>query len=61
VARKILTSTRNLAFFPLSGRQLPEGDDKNLREIFVYSYRIIYRVEQDVVLILAVIHGKRML
>ena len=31
------------------------------RECFVYSYRLIYRVENDHVLIVAVIHGKRLL
>ena len=40
---------------------LPEVDDENLREVFAYSYRIIYRVEQDEVVVAAVIHGKRML
>jgi len=31
------------------------------RECFVYSYRMIYRVEQNHVLIITVIHGKRLL
>jgi toxin ParE1/3/4 len=61
VVRKILTATRALTNFPRSGRELPEGDDENLREVFAYSYRIIYRVEKDEVVIAAVIHGKRML
>lgn len=61
VVRKILTSTRALTNFPRSGRMLPEVDDENLREVFAYSYRIIYRVEQDEVVVAAVIHGKRML
>ena len=61
VVRKILTSTRGLANFPFSGRMVPEVDDENLREVFAYSYRIIYRMEQDMVVVAAVIHGKRML
>ena len=40
---------------------VPEYDDENLRELIVYSYRIIYRLGQDEVLIVAVIHGKRVL
>jgi len=40
---------------------VPEFDDKNLRERFVYSYRIIYRIEDHTVTIAAVIHGRRML
>jgi plasmid stabilization system protein ParE len=31
------------------------------RECFVYSYRLIYRIEEQHVLIAAVIHGKRLL
>lgn len=30
-----------------------------MREVFAYSYRVIYRLEKDEVLIAAVIHGKR--
>jgi toxin ParE1/3/4 len=61
VVRKILSATRSLADFPLAGRIVPEFDDESFREVFAYSYRIIYRVEQDAVTVVAVIHGKRML
>ena len=47
--------------FPLSGRKLPEFDDETIRELIAYSYRIIYVVEQNEVIIAAVIHGRRML
>lgn len=50
-----------LARFPRSGRKVPEFDDENIRELLAYSYRIIYRVDEDEVLISAVIHGKRIL
>jgi toxin ParE1/3/4 len=40
---------------------VPELEDDTLRERFVYSYRIIYRVERDAVIVTAVIHGRRML
>jgi toxin ParE1/3/4 len=59
VVRKILDSVRHLMRFPNSGRQVPELQDPAIRELFVYSYRIIYRVSQTEVLIVAVIHGKR--
>lgn len=35
-----------------------EIDDDNLREIIVYSYRMIYRVAEDGVNILAIVHCK---
>lgn len=50
-----------LRAFPLAGRIVPELADPTLRERFVYSYRIIYRVQNDIVTIAAVIHGRRML
>jgi toxin ParE1/3/4 len=61
VVTKIIRSTRILRRFPLSGRVVPEFESSSLRERFVYSYRIIYRVQEDVVTIAAVIHGQRML
>jgi plasmid stabilization system protein ParE len=56
-----VNQTRILARFPQAGRKVPEFDDENIRELVVYSYRIIYRLREDEVLIVAVIHGKRVL
>jgi toxin ParE1/3/4 len=53
--------TKLLAQFPRSGRKVPEFDDEDIRELVVYSYRIIYQVQSEQVLIAAVIHGKRIL
>ena|SRR5438445_8007549 len=61
VIRNILLKTRILTDFPLMGRIVPEFDDESIREIFAYSYRIIYRVDKEQVTIAAVIHGKRLL
>jgi len=61
VLKNIVNQTRILARFPQAGRKVPEFDDENIRELVVYSYRIIYRLRQDEVLIVAVIHGKRVL
>jgi toxin ParE1/3/4 len=59
VVKKILESTRILNRFPDSGRQVPEFQDRTIRELLVYCYRVIYRVSEEEVLVLAVIHGKR--
>ena len=61
VVKNIVQQTRQLPQFPRSGRKVPEFDDENIRELLAYSYRIIYRLQQDEVLIAAVIHGKRLL
>lgn len=42
------------------GRIVPEINRREIREVFVYSYRIIYEIEDDTsVTILAIIHGKK--
>jgi len=38
---------------------VPELSDSSIREIFVYSYRLAYRIEDDRISILALIHGRR--
>lgn len=50
-----------LALFPRSGRKVPEFDNEDMRELLVYSYRVIYRLAEPEVVIAAVIHGKRIL
>jgi toxin ParE1/3/4 len=50
-----------LAQFPRSGRMVPEFGDENVRELIVYSYRVIYRIHEQEAVIAAVIHGKRAL
>ena len=61
VVRSVVNQTKMLGNFPRAGRKVPEFDDEDIREVFAYSYRIIYRLQQDEVLIAAVIHGKRIL
>jgi plasmid stabilization system protein ParE len=43
------------------GRIVPEMRDASIRELFVFSYRVIYRVEGEVATVVAVVHGKRLL
>lgn len=61
VAEKILTAARELAKFPNMGGIVPEWDDDTLRQRIIYGYRLIYRVKNDRVEVLAVIHGARLL
>jgi toxin ParE1/3/4 len=60
VVTEILKVAQSVGSFPLIGRIVPEIEDEAIRERFVYSYRLVYRVEKDSILILAVIHGKRL-
>jgi addiction module RelE/StbE family toxin len=59
VIKRIVNLTKTLVRFPRSGRKVPEFDDDSIRELLVYSYRVIYRVEGSEVIIAAVVHGKR--
>lgn len=61
VVQKILDTSRDLGHFPLVGRIVPELEDESIRERFVYSYRLIYRMRDNVITVAAVIHGKRLL
>jgi len=46
---------------PMAGRTVPELGDAQVRERFLYSYRLIYEVRPDRVEVLAVLHGRRLL
>lgn len=46
---------------PLSGRMVPEYQAQDIRELIEKPYRIIYRIKQDQIDVLAVIHGARLL
>jgi toxin ParE1/3/4 len=61
VASKIISTAETIPLNPEMGRVVPEIARKNIRERFVYSYRIIYRIEPERILIAAVIHGSRLL
>ena len=49
-----------LAQFPQLGREVPEENDENIRELIFRSYRIIYQVlPQDTIAIARLRHGAR--
>jgi len=33
--------------FPSRGRSVPEVGDDNIRELFVYNYRVIYQIQES--------------
>ena len=61
VVARIVEIAGSLPEFPEMGRMVPELEDSAVRERFVYSYRLIYRIEEHRLLVVAVIHGRRML
>ena len=60
VVSKILEASRNILDFPLIGRMVPEAGDERIRERFIYSYRLVYRIEEKRILVVAVINGRRL-
>ena len=56
---RALSAGRSLDKFAERGRIVPELNEDNIREIFVYSYRLIYRIEDNQISVLALIHGHR--
>jgi len=61
VSETILELTLSLAVFPLQGRTVPEIKNPSIRELIVYSYRVIYEVKKSGVFILAIVHMKQKL
>ena len=59
VVHEIVAKARSMESFPERGRVVPEIEDTNIRELFIYSYRLIYEKTTDEIQVLAVIHGKR--
>jgi plasmid stabilization system protein ParE len=53
--------SKQISAFPHSGRMLPEFERGEIREIIEGTYRIIYRIKSDEILILAVMHCARIL
>ncbi len=60
-AMNVLEAVERVADFPNSGRVVPELNDSGIREVFFGSYRIIYRVKEELAEILTVYHGSRLL
>jgi len=59
VVKEVLTKSETLNEFPLSGRTVPEIGNHNIREVFIYSYRLIYQIRDTDVVVLALLHSRR--
>ena len=61
VVSKFFEKAELLQDFSELGRKVPEMNNPQIREIFVYSYRLIYKIEHTKILFTAVVHGRRVL
>ena len=57
VTKKIKDAATRLKDFPLMGRIVPEINIKSVRELIIQKYRIIYQVNKQQIIILAVLHS----
>jgi addiction module RelE/StbE family toxin len=58
---QIIEEAESISPHPRKGRKVPEYKRKDIREVFHHPYRIIYLLKDDVIEILSVIHGARLL
>ena len=61
VVDRLTRRSRQLVDHPHSGRIVPMYEDRNLRELIVYPYRLIYRIKSDRIDVIAVFHGAQQL
>ena len=55
----VLRTASSLDALSERGRVVPEVSDPTIREAFVYSYRLMYRVTDEEVQIVGFVHGAR--
>ena len=60
VSEELVRKTIGLDKMPRKGRKVPELNDDVVRELGLYSYRILYEIKSDnLIEVLAVIHKRR--
>jgi toxin ParE1/3/4 len=62
-AKKVVHDIRELVDelneLPKMGRMVPELNEEAVRELLLYSYRIIYETKDEEIFVLAVVHQRR--
>ncbi len=59
ILEQALSAADSLSTLSERGRIVPEVSQANLREVFVFRYRLLYEVHPDLVRIVAFLHGAR--
>ena len=59
VTQDIREKTDVLVGLPAVGKKMLELNDDSVRELSLYSYRIIYEIKDQKVFVLAVVHKRR--
>jgi plasmid stabilization system protein ParE len=61
LAQLAIDAAESLASFPDRGHRLPDRTLSRYRELLVGAYRLVYLVEKERVLVVALLHGHRAL
>jgi len=60
VSEELIRKTVGLDEFPRKGRKVPELNEDTVRELDLYSYRILYEIKSESLIeVLAVIHKRQ--
>ncbi len=59
VTQDIREKTDVLDDLPKMGKKVPEVNDEAIRELSLYSYRVIYEIKSQSIFVLAVVHKRR--
>ncbi len=59
VAQDIAAKTDVLDELPRMGKVVPELGNEDIRELSLYSYRILYEIKAPGIVVLAVVHKRR--
>ncbi|HDY70540.1 MAG TPA: type II toxin-antitoxin system RelE/ParE family toxin, partial [Nitrospirae bacterium] len=59
ISQDIVEKAEKLNDFPNCGRVVPEIGDSNIRELIIYSYRLVYEINPTVIEVLGIIHEKQ--
>jgi toxin ParE1/3/4 len=61
LAERLVERSEGLAPHPLIGAEVPEYGDETIREVLEHPYRLLYRVGDQEIEVIAVIHAARRL
>ena len=59
VIDRITRKANNIGIMPKAAAVVPEYGRPDVREVFLYQYRIIYRILSDRIDVVAIVHGAR--
>jgi len=61
LTKRLLQRSHKISDFPYSGRQTPEYQREDIRELLERPYRIIYRIKETQIDVIAVMHYRQLL